>query len=162
VSQKKVRDALIVLASTVPDTVGMFGPRDKVDPVRHLIGSATGWGGNAPKDATYVTVVPPKNDGKTIHKMTIKDVPVDGFWSVSVYNKAGYFEKNALNAYSLNNITAKPGADGTVTIQFGGCDGKVVNCLPIMPGWNYWVRLYRPRAEIVSGTWKFPEAKPAS
>ena len=27
----------------------------------------------------------------------------------------------------------------------GGCDGKIANCLPITPGWNYWVRLYRPR-----------------
>jgi hypothetical protein len=24
-------------------------------------------------------------------------------------------------------------------------DGKITNCLPIMPGWNYTVRLYRPR-----------------
>jgi len=29
-----------------------------------------------------------------------------------------------------------------------------------MPGWNYLVRLYRPRAEIVDGSWKFPEAQP--
>ena len=29
VSQKKVRDALIVLAGTIPDTVNMFGPRIK-------------------------------------------------------------------------------------------------------------------------------------
>jgi len=31
-----------------------------------------------------------------------------------------------------------------------------------MPGWNYTVRLYRPRVEILDGTWKFPEAKPTS
>jgi len=29
-----------------------------------------------------------------------------------------------------------------------------------MKGWNYIVRLYRPRAEILNGTWKFPEAQP--
>ena len=29
------------------------------------------------------------------------------------------------------------------------------------PGWNYMVRLYRPRAEILNETWKFPEAQPA-
>jgi hypothetical protein len=28
-----------------------------------------------------------------------------------------------------------------------------------MKGWNYTVRLYRPRPEIVSGKWKFPEAQ---
>jgi hypothetical protein len=27
-----------------------------------------------------------------------------------------------------------------------------------MKGWNYTVRLYRPRIEILNGTWKFPEA----
>jgi hypothetical protein len=30
-----------------------------------------------------------------------------------------------------------------------------------MNGWNYMVRLYRPRPEILDGTWKFPEAQPA-
>jgi hypothetical protein len=28
-----------------------------------------------------------------------------------------------------------------------------------MKGWNYMVRLYRPRKEILDGTWKFPEAE---
>jgi hypothetical protein len=159
-SQKKVRDALIVLAGTIPDTKGMFGSRNQVDPVRHLIGTATGWGGNAPKDATYLTVVPAKNDGRTVHKLSVKNVPVDGFWSVTVYNAAGYLEKNEFGVYSLSNVTAKPGADGSFDIQFGGCDGKNINCIPITPGWNYWVRLYRPRAEILNGTWTFPDAQP--
>src|SRR5207245_2912365 len=39
---------------------------------------------------------------------------------------------------------------------------KIDNCLPTMPGWNYMVRLYRPRAEILNGTWTFPEAQAAS
>jgi len=69
VSQKKVRDALLVLAATLPDTKRMFGARDQVDPVRHLIGTATGWGGNPEKDAIYLTVVPSKNDGTTVYKL---------------------------------------------------------------------------------------------
>jgi hypothetical protein len=48
---------------------------------------------------------------------------------------------------------------GSVTVQFGGYDGKTANCLPVLPGWNYMVRLYRPRAEILSGSWKFPKAQ---
>jgi hypothetical protein len=160
-SQTNVREALLVLAGTIPNTKGMFGARGSVDPVRHLIGAATGWGGNPEKDAMYLTVVPSRNDGTTIYRLVVKDVPVDGFWSITVYNKAGYFEPNKLNAYALNNITAKKDADGSVAIQFGGCDGKSANCLPITPGWNYWVRLYRPRPEILNNTWKFPEAQPA-
>jgi hypothetical protein len=54
-------------------------------------------------------------------------------------------------------LTAKKDTDGSVSVQFGGCEGKVPNCLPIMPGWNYIVRLYRPRAPILDGTYKFPE-----
>lgn len=161
VSQKTVRDALLVLAAPLPDTNGMFGPKDEVDPVRHLIGSASAWGGNPEKDATYLNVTPAKNDGKTVYTLSVKDVPVDGFWSISLYNAKGYYEKNDLNAYNLNSITATKSTDGAVSVQFGGCDGKTANCLPIMDGWNYMVRLYRPRAEILDGRWKFPEAQPA-
>jgi hypothetical protein len=89
-----------------------------------------------------------------------KGTPVDGFWSISLYNAKGYFEKNPYNIYALNNITASKETDGSIEVQFGGCDGKIPNCLPIMPGWNYMVRLYRPRPEILSGKWKFPDAEP--
>jgi len=86
-------------------------------------------------------------------------VPVDGFWSISLYNADGYYENNQYDAYSLNNITSKKSADGSVAIQFGSCNGETPNCPPIMPGWNCTVRLYRPRAEILEGTWTFPEAQ---
>ncbi len=160
--QNKVRAALLVLGATLPDSKRTFGTKDQVDPVRFLIGSAMAWGGNPEKEATYINVTPRQNDGKTIHKLNVKDVPVDGFWSIILYNAKGYFEKNDRNAYSVNNLTAKKDADGSVTVQFGGCDGNVLNCLPIMPGWNYIVRLYRPRPAILSGEWKFPEAQPVS
>jgi hypothetical protein len=159
-SQKKVRDSLLALAETLPDSRRTFGPRGEVDPVRHLIGTAFAFGGNPEKDALYLNVTPARNDGTTVHRLAAQDVPVDAFWSISVYGAEGRFQKNPLNAYTLNNIMAMKGADGSVTVQFGGCDGKVANCLPIMKGWNYMVRLYRPRAEVLNGTWIFPEAKP--
>lgn len=162
-SQKKVRDALVALSSTLPDMKHAFGAKGEVDPVRYVIGSAAAWGGNPDKDAVYLNVTPKQNDGTTIYKLHVdKNVPVDGFWSISLYNAKGYYEQNAYNAYTLNDTTAKKDADGAVTVQFGGCDGKIPNCLPIMAGWNYMVRLYRPRPEILSGKWKFPEAEPIS
>ena len=85
-------------------------------------------------------------------------MPVDGFWSISVYNSKAYFEKND-DSYSVNNITAKPELDGSFRVQFGGCQKDTVNCLPVTPGWNYVVRLYRPRKEILEGTWTFPVAQ---
>jgi hypothetical protein len=161
-SQTKVRDALLELQAMLPDFRGAFGARGEVDPVRHLLGTAAGWGGNPDKDAVYLNVTPPGNDGKTVYRLTVGEVPVDGFWSVTLYNATGYFEANPFDAYSVNNVTAVKGADGTVDIQFGGCDGNVPNCLPIMQGWNYTVRLYRPRPEILDGSWKFPSPVPAS
>jgi hypothetical protein len=83
-----------------------------------------------------------------------------GIKSIGVYNANGFFEKHALGAYSLNNLTAKPNLDGSYTIQFGGCQTGSVNCLPIMRGWNYTVRLYRARKALLHGTWHFPEAQP--
>lgn len=162
VSQKKVRDALLVLASTLPNFKGAFGAKGHVDPVRHLIGTAAGWGGNPDKDATYLNITPARNDGTTVYRLNVKEVPVEAFWSISVYNAQGYFQPNPQKAYSLNNITAKKEGDGSIAIQFGGCDGKIPNCLPTMKGWNYTVRLYRPRAEILNGSWTFPEAQPVN
>jgi hypothetical protein len=161
-SQKKVRDALLVLAATMPDFKNAFGARGQVDPIRHSIGTASGWGGNPDKDATYLNVTPPRNDGTTIYKITVRDVPVNGFWSISLYDAQGYYEKNDYNAYAINNITARKSADGAIAIQFGGCDGKIPNCLPIMKDWNYTVRLYRPRSEILEGRWRFPEPQPVN
>ncbi|BBX65136.1 hypothetical protein MSAS_43100 [Mycobacterium saskatchewanense] len=159
-SQESVRQALVQLGATLPDSHGMFGGREDTDPVRHLIGSATAWGGNPERDAMYLNGFPTNNDGVTVHRLVVDRVPVDAFWSVTVYNKDGYFTPNPQNAYSLNSVTARRGADDTITIRFGGCDGDAANCLPITPGWNYLVRLYRPRDEILSGAWKFPEAQP--
>ncbi|QIG48690.1 DUF1254 domain-containing protein [Nordella sp. HKS 07] len=159
VSQTKVREALSVLGATIPDYNKAFGTKETVDPIQHLLGTATGWGGNPAKDAIYLSGAVPKNDGTAVYTLKVGDVPVDSFWSISVYNADGYFQKNPYDAYSLNNLTAKKSDDGSIVIQFGGCDGKVVNCLPTVPGWNYTVRLYQPRAEILSGQWSFPQAQ---
>jgi len=66
---------------------------------------------------------------------------------------------NELNAYSFNNVTAKKADDGSITIHFGG-DPKADNYLPIVEGWNFIVRLYQPKKEILDGSWKFPDPKP--
>jgi hypothetical protein len=162
-SLKKVKAALLQLGTTVSDTRRMFGANEhQVDPVKHLIGSAMLWGGNPEKDALYLPITPARNDGSTIHKLMVRDIPVDGFWSLTVYNGEGYLQPNQYNAYSVNNITAKRSPDGTINIQFGGCDGNIPNCLPITKGWNYTARMFRPRPEILDGTWKFPEARPVS
>ena len=75
---------------TLPDMKHMFGQPGEVDPVRRLIGAAMGWGGNPYTEAIYLNVTPSRNDGNTVYRLTVKYVPVDGFWSVIVYNADGY------------------------------------------------------------------------
>ncbi len=157
---KKLTDAINVLAETMTDTSKAFGTKEEVDPIAHLMGAAFGWGGLPVKDASYDTVTPKQNDGKTPQVLTVKDVPVDGFWSVSLYNKDGYYEENPSGAYVINDRNATTDPDGSITIHFGG-DTSQPNYLYITDGWNYTVRLYRPRKEILDGSWTFPQAKPA-
>jgi hypothetical protein len=158
-SQKLVRNALLELNKTLPDLRNAGGRKDEVDPVRHLIGTASGWGLNPDKDAIYLNITPQNNDGTGIYKLTVKNVPVDGFWSISVYDEKGHFVQNEYDAYTVNNITGSKNPDGSITIQFGGCTNKTGNCLPIMNEWNYMVRLYRPNAEVLNGSWKFPSVE---
>ncbi len=159
-SQVDVRTGLMALAETLPDTKGLSGPRGAGDPVRRLIGAGAAWGGLPERDALFVNVTPDRNDGRTVHRLTLKDVPVDGFWSVSVYDSDGRFAINPQKAYTVNSVTAEAGADGAVVVQFGGCAGPIPNCLPTPPDWSAMLRLYRPGAEALSGAWKPPQPQP--
>lgn len=151
------RVALLELARGLTGFDGMFGLPGDVNPVRHLIGTAAGWGGLPQAEASYIGVEP-KSGGRT--QLTLKDVPVDGFWSVSVYDAQGFFVANSRDSYSLNSVGAVADEDGSVTIRFGDFDDHVPNVIPTPDGWNFLVRLYRPRAEILDGTWRLPELVP--
>jgi len=90
-------------------------------------------------------------------------LPVNGFWSVSVYNADGYYEKNPYDAYTLNNLTAKKGATAP-------------DCDPVRRlRWPRYLTVFDHKGlettpcgfiarapKILNGTWKFPEPQPAS
>lgn len=154
------RKALSDLATLGFDASYAFGRQEEVRPVDYLVGAAAGWGGLPRSAAMYVIASVSQNDGKTPHAVTVKDVPVDAFWSVTVYNADGYLEANELGVNSFNNLSARPNADGSYTIHFGGCDDGRVNCIPITPGWNYAIRMYGPRQAILDGDWTFPKLEP--
>ncbi len=153
---EQMRNTINVVGAMVTDSSKFFGKKEELDPVYWLLGAALGWGGLPADAATYGNVVTEKNDGKTPYTLTVTDVPVYGFWSVTLYDDKGYMPVNKYNAYSFNNVTAKKDKDGSITIHFGG-DPKADNFLPIVPGWNYIVRMYKPGPEILKGTWTFPE-----
>ena len=153
------RKALNDLAVLGFDTSHAFGSKEEVRPIDYLVGAAAGWGGLPSTAAMYLLDSVDKNDGKTPHAVTVKDVPVDAFWSITVYNADGYLEANDLGVNSYNNFSAEPNEDGSITIHFGG-DPESVNYLPITEGWNYAVRMYQPRQEILDGSWTFPRIEP--
>ena len=67
------REPLLKLAEGVPDTDGMFGRKEDVDPVRHLIGTAFGWGGLPVTEAYYYTEAAPRPAGR--YTLTSKTCP---------------------------------------------------------------------------------------
>ena len=53
--------------------------------------------------------------------------------------------------------------DGSVTVRFDpNGSGDKPNTIATPEGWNFLVRLYRPRAAIIDGTWQLPELTPAT
>ncbi|PYG33184.1 DUF1214 domain-containing protein [Pelagimonas varians] len=153
--------AAIAFAAYLPDSARMFGTREAVSPVRHLIGTAGGWGGLPEAEAFYLPVEPNLPDGE--YKIDVPaDVPVGAFWSVSMYNAERYFVPNAMDAYVVNSVMGTRNEDDTMTVHFGGCDDGRVNCLPLMEGWNYTVRMYQPSEAILDGSWTFPAIQPVN
>ena len=152
------RKALNDLAAELSfDSARAFGRKDEVDPVHFLVGGIAGWAGLPARGAIYLIDAVEENDGETPYAVTARDVPVDAFWSITVYNEDGYMERNEMGRSSYNNVTAEPNDDGSITIHLGACNDGRVNCIPITPGWSYAVRLYQPREEILNGSWSFPE-----
>lgn len=155
VSYEATYRALLELSKGMPDAKLTFGKKEEVSQVRHLLGTAFGWGGLPVYEAFYINKGELRKAGE--FQITVKDVPVDGFWSISIYNKDGYFEKNKFNSYSINNLIAKPNKDGSFTLNLGSKKDGRDNFLYVMEGWNYVVRLYQPHRSILDGKWTFPE-----
>jgi hypothetical protein len=147
-------DHLLELGKGLEDNAGAAGSREEVDPIKQLLASAYGFG-TLPERESLLLTVNPDLPHTGAYVLTVKDVPVDGFWSLALYNKEGYFEKNDYESYGVSDQSAEKSADGSITIHFGG-DPRSSNYIPLTDGWNYVVRLYRPREEILSGAWTFP------
>ncbi|HMR95909.1 MAG TPA: DUF1254 domain-containing protein [Microthrixaceae bacterium] len=155
-----VRQAAAELGKSMPDTSRAFGPRDSVDSLKHFIATAIGWGGLPEQEAYYLVVEPDLPLGE--YRIVVRDVPVDGFWSISLYNGEGHFEATDAGAVSINQVTAEREPDGSIVVHLGSCSDDRPNCLRIMEGWNYTVRLYLPRREVLDGAWTFPRVEPVT
>lgn len=157
VSLSAVTALLLELGKGVRDNSKAAGTKEQVDPIKQLLLSAYGFG-TLPETESLLITVQPNLPIDSAYALTVGDVPVDGFWSLAVYNKEGYFNKNEYNSYGFGDRTAKKNADGSITLHFGG-DPRSINYIPITEGWNYVVRMYQPKAELLNGTWTFPKSQ---
>ena len=155
----EIRSALNTISKAGFESTAAFGTKDEVDPIEHLVGGAAGWGALPARNAMYRIASVEDVSGETPYSITVKDVPVNAFWSITVYNKEGYMEPTAERT-NFNSITADKNEDGSITINFGACEDGRVNCLPTSEGWNYTVRMYEPQQALIDGEWVFPETQP--
>jgi hypothetical protein len=93
--------------------------------------------------------------------------PVDGFWSLTLYNKEHLFEPNKLNRFSLGtkSKSMKQNPDGSLTIYAQNASpgpDKQDNWLPApRDNFSLYIRAYWPKEEITSGNWVPPLVKAA-
>lgn len=89
--------------------------------------------------------------------------PVNGFWSLTLYNEHHFFEPNEIERYSVGtkNKSLKYNADGSLTIyvQAGApSDDERDNWLPAPKNADFslYVRAYWPKTEAMDGSWTPP------
>jgi hypothetical protein len=89
--------------------------------------------------------------------------PVNGFWSLSIYNEQHFFVANPINRFSVGtkNRDLKPGADGSLTIyvqaEAPADPAQRANWLPAPKGdFSLYVRTYWPKAPVTEGSWTPP------
>jgi hypothetical protein len=59
-------------------------------------------------------------------------------------------------------VTGDRNNDGSITVRFvASADGDIPpNAIVTPEGWNYLIRFYRPRAEVLDGSWTPPTLTP--
>ena len=89
--------------------------------------------------------------------------PVNGFWSLTLYNEHHFFHPNDIGRYSLGTKNKKlvRNADGSLTIHVSakspGAD-KEANWLPAPDGaFSLYIRGYWGQQPILDGTWRAPK-----
>ncbi|MCA3563382.1 MAG: DUF1254 domain-containing protein [Methylocystis sp.] len=146
---------------------GIYG----TDYLMRALVTAIGLGANRPQDAVYPTSLKDadgkKYNGANKYVMRFPRnqlPPVNGFWSLTMYDSNYFFVSNPLNRYSISprqNLVANPDGSTTLYIQKDspGKD-KESNWLPAPEGdFILMMRLYWPDEDnptILNGSWKIP------
>ena len=93
--------------------------------------------------------------------------PVNGFWSLSIYNEHHFFIANTINRFSVGtkNKDLKFAADGSLTIYVQTAaptdPAQRANWLPAPKGdFSLYIRAYWPKVAVTDGSWTPPAVKP--
>jgi hypothetical protein len=147
---------------------GVYG----TDFLQRALIAAIGLGANRPQDAIYPTSEVDASgkpyDGAhryVIHFGKGKFPPVNGFWSLTMYNADYFFVANPLNRYTLSSRNKfKTNEDGSVDLFIQNVSpgkGKEANWLPAPAGpFKLMFRFYWPKEAIIDGSWKLPPVTP--
>lgn len=125
---------------------------------------------NAPEETRYIYTdfdsSGQRLNGSNAYTVTFKKgeiPPVNGFWSLTLYNDEHLFSANSLNRYSLGtkNKTLKFESDGSLTLHVqNSSPGTDIesNWLPAPKAdFSLYIRAYWPQAAILEGSWIPPE-----
>jgi hypothetical protein len=174
---KAVVDGLQMMNATAPtiakivngwemttDTMGVYGNYY----LKRAIIAMEGLGANLPEDAIYPLLVVDAdgepldgNNSYLLHFNNSELPPVDGFWSITMYDAEGFQVANSLNRFDLkdsDDLTYN--ADGSLDIyiqsDYPG-PNKESNWLPAPKGpMSITMRLYAPKFEVTNGSWSPP------
>ncbi|OBT14802.1 hypothetical protein A9264_13580 [Vibrio sp. UCD-FRSSP16_10] len=141
---------------------GMFtDPNDKSKELytdeKYTVGAAIGWGGAQLEDNIYE--VSGNFPADKCHQATFEDPKNQAFWSITVYDKAGFMFDDVAN---LSSNTATKNADGTYTISFG-CGPDAINNIKTKNDsgvFNLGIRHYIPSQKVKDGFRILPTVKP--
>jgi hypothetical protein len=130
-----------------------------------------GLGANLPEDAIYPNTRVDANGAMlnsdrnyVLHFDADELPPVNAFWSLTMYNDAGFFIANPLNRYAVRGETLRKNPNGSVDIyiqrQNPGPE-RESNWLPSPNAgeFNLMLRLYWPDTKILDGSWNPPGVK---
>lgn len=146
------------------DTMGVYGNYY----LKRAIVAQMGLGANLPEDAIYPLNLGDES-GKPLDggsKYTIRfekgaTPPVNGFWSITLYDGDGFQVANSLNRFAVSSyMPFKTNPDGSLTLYFQNeSPGKELeaNWLPAPKGpFNLCMRLYGPKSDALTGKWNPP------
>ncbi|WP_327212292.1 DUF1254 domain-containing protein [Rhizobium beringeri] len=149
------------------DTMGVYGNYY----LKRAIVAQQGLGANLPEDAIYPLNLADESgqplDGANKYTIAFEKnamPPVNAFWSITLYDAAGFQVGNSLERFAVSSwMPFKYNTDGSLDLyiqnESPGPD-KEANWLPAPKGaFNLTMRMYAPKSEALIGKWNPPPVR---